>query len=219
MRVTVLTPPALTDERAPDPGVPRESVTRLRTAFREPATLESERTPSLIDAHPTTPVPSFYLLLPMRADDDVTLGALAGRLEDLGDDTYELLDDSALDEPANDPFDEPPDDPYEEPVTDPFVEVTRMRTVVPPRDPSTIPPPMGCNMFTLLASTSRIPYLRRSPRDIPKESIDLCHAQVLALIDGHTSIDQLLAVAPLAATRVLEVVSDLIATGVIGLHG
>jgi len=84
--------------------------------------------------------------------------------------------------------------------------------------PSCRPPCRLGGVFALLGLLGRVPYLRRHPRDIPPGSIDHRRALLLALVDGHTSIGQLLQTSPLPVATVLEIVSELLETGVLGLR-
>jgi len=213
MIASVLSPPEPREASAQDleEDAPRESVTRLIVGRRDALRTDSDAAPPRTEARPTTPVPSFYMLLPVRPDDEL----LAGRLEGLGEDSLDLCLGPSLDDPANDLLAASGDDEDD----DPFDQVTHTRTVAPPRVEGTGPTAVGCSIFSLLASPSRVPYLRRDPRHIPPGSVDHSQAVVLALIDGHTSIAQLIEVSPLPPPRVLEVVGDLLSTGVIGLHG
>ena len=95
---------------------------------------------------------------------------------------------------------------------------TRTRTVVPDGE-EVDASPRSMGMFSLLASVALVPYLRRAPRDIPRGTIDHAQACVLALIDGRTSIEQILDTSPMPVPRVLRILSHLLDTGVVGLRG
>ena len=72
---------------------------------------------------------------------------------------------------------------------------------------------------TRTRTVALVPYLRRAPRDIPRGTIDHAQACVLALIDGRTSIEQILDTSPMPVPRVLRVLSHLLDAGVVGLRG
>jgi hypothetical protein len=73
-------------------------------------------------------------------------------------------------------------------------------------------------VLCLLGRLSRVPYLRRHPRDIEPGSIDHRRATVLALIDGRTSVANLLQSSSMSIAGVLEAVSGLLEAGIIGLR-
>jgi hypothetical protein len=191
-------PPRFEDALAHEES-PRESLTRL---IASPQVLGESG--SVAHTRPTTPVPTDYLFLNQRGLEDGT-GILAGRLADLadegdeGDDGHDVTEDvwSAA-------FDE--------------ITQTRTRTVVPDGE-EVDASPRSMGMFSLLASVALVPYLRRAPRDIPRGTIDHAQACVLALIDGRTSIEQILDTSPMPVPRVLRVLSHLLDAGVVGLRG
>jgi hypothetical protein len=214
MRQTARTSPPLRDESLLDLDAPLESVTRLVAA----APREIPDAPGVANAHPTMPVPSFYLFLAEHNEDEMAAG-LAAHLEDLGDEANDALDR----EPAN-------DDPLRVgPSTGTFSVVVPAQPASPvPSAPSvssissTFLPdasPDSDSLFDLLASIARVPYLRRSPREIPRGNIHHAEACVLALIDGRTSIESVLDASSLPIPRVLRILNDLLQREIIGLKG
>ena len=202
MRQTALSRPPLSSEPARFEDAlardesPRESLTRL---IASPQAVGEGG--AVAHTRPTTPVPTDYLFLSQRGMEDGT-GTLAGRLADLADEADD----------GNDPSEDPWSAAFDE------ITQTRIRTVVPDgEDVDASPRPAG--MFSLLASVALVPYLRRAPRDIPRGTIDHAQACVLALIDGHTSIEQILDTSPMPVPRVLRILSHLLDTGVVGLRG
>jgi hypothetical protein len=74
-------------------------------------------------------------------------------------------------------------------------------------------------MSSVLSSISRVPYLRRTPLEIPLASINHAQAFVLALINGQATIAQILDASPLPSPRVLRILNDLLESGIIALAG
>ena len=205
-------PPSSQDDTL-NADVPRESITRLIVA--RPSELPTlHGASSVAHTRPTTPVPTDYLFLAHHRPEEPYAGILAGRLEELGDEAHDATDRGLGDDEGAWSLEE--------------VTRTRMKTVVPdgsspsstpgPRDPADTSP-RSAGMFSLLASVSLVPYLRQAPRDIPRGTIDHGQACVLALIDGRTSIEQLLETSPMPVSRVLRILSQLLESGVLGLAG
>ena len=194
--------PLHTDAAARHEEPPRESHIRL-VAPREDDPLDTP----VGHAHtrPTTPVPSDYLFLAQRSRDDGCAGTLAVRLEDLGDDV-------ALSEDHTSEQDVWDDGAFE-------ITETRLRPILPRNDPgSALPPSSRGDATSLLASVALVPYLRCSPRDIPRGAIDHREGCVLALIDGRTSIEQVLDTSPMPVPDVLRILNALHARGILGLR-
>ncbi len=184
---------------AANDDAPRETLTRL-VAAQPLAELGG------IAAHtrPTTPVPSDYLFLTQRRPDDVSAGLLAGRLESLAEDLYDVGDRLPIVEDA---------------WAGTFDPITETRTVIPDGEPANEVTPPSRGMFSLLSSVALVPYLRRAPGDIPRGTIDHGQACVLALVDGRTTIEQILDTSPMPVPRVLRILRDLLESGVVGLRG
>ncbi len=207
-RLSPLSPPPAPAHREDDDreAVPRESLTRLIAAHNVEASLVAS--PGLV-AHnrPTTPVPSDYMFLSQHRPDEVYAAVLAGRLEGLADETLEPGERPHAGEDGQqwsfEDFDE--------------ITQTRIKTVIPDGN-SSPPAPLGSGgMFSLLASVGLVPFLRQAPRDIPRGTIDHGQACVLALIDGRSSIEQLLDTSPMPVPRVLRILNQLLESGVVGL--
>jgi hypothetical protein len=174
-----------------DADPPRESVTRLMAAHDG----------GVANTRPTTPVPSDYLFLSQRHlgegdGDGDDAHVLALRLADLGA------------EQAEDPASVANDNPVS--ACDP-----RASTIVPRR--ISVAPHLSGGMPSLLASIALVPYLRMAPRDIARGTIDHGAACVLALVDGRTSIEQVLDTSPMPVPRVLRILSELLERGIVGL--
>jgi hypothetical protein len=182
-----------------DREVPRESLTRLIVPRDEGGQSHTR---------PTTPVPADYFFLAQHSGDEAYARILAGRLEGLADElSGDDADRAGCDESQDTPW------TLEEEITR-----TRARTIVPDGRRSSAPPqPRPGGIFAIMASMALVPFLRRGPRQIPRGTIDHGKACVLALIDGHTSIEQILDTSPMPVPRVLRILSDLLESGVVGL--
>jgi hypothetical protein len=181
------------EELSLDEDAPRESVTRLVSAHDV----------SVAHTRPTTPVPSDYLFLSQHMTDERGAHVLALRLEGLATEQ----DDATWVANDNDP--EQVED-SEDAAKDP-----RASTMVPRR--LSVAPHLMSGMPSLLASISLVPYLRMAPRDISRGAIDHGAACVLALVDGRTSIEQILDTSPMQVPRVLRILSELLERGIVGL--
>lgn len=184
-------------EASLDDDPPRESVTRLISAHDA----------SVAHTRPTTPVPSDYLFLSQHAADEGGAHFLALRLADLG---AEPADDATS--VANDNL--PPSmevEDGEQLTLDP-----RASTIVPRR--LSVAPPFKGGMPALLASVALVPYLRVAPRDIARGAIDHGSACVLALVDGRSSIEQILDTSPMPVPGVLRILNELLARGIVSLR-
>jgi hypothetical protein len=182
------------EELALDAEPPRESVTRLISAHDV----------SVAHTRPTTPVPSDYLFLSQHMADEGGAHVLALRLESLG---TEQAEDPTWAANDNDPAHA---EESEEAAKDP-----RASTIVPRR--LSVAPHLKSRMPSLLASIALVPYLRMAPRDISRGTIDHGAACVLALVDGRTSIEQILDTSPMPVPRVLRILSELLERGIVGL--
>ena len=155
------------EELARSSDVPRQSLTRLIAA--PPADGAPGHHGSPAHTRPTTPVPSDYLFLAQHRPDEMYAAILAGRLEGLAEEAHDGHD-------AQDPAEGATPDEcalwgFEE------ITQTRMKTVVPdgsspPARPGAASAGSAGSMFSLLASVSLVPFLRRAPGDIPRGTID-----------------------------------------------
>jgi len=196
MRQSARPEPTPIDDRD---DVPRDSVTRLISTQRE-CPDPTAPAASLAHTRPTTPVPSFYLFLTQHTEDEAYAHVLAGRLADLADDPLDLSARAAN-------------------VDDYSTFETPGPRSLYPASRSSVPPPIVRGMSSVLSSISRVPYLRRTPLEIPLASINHAQAFVLALINGQATIAQILDASPLPSPRVLRILNDLLESGIIALAG